>query len=182
MTVLTSSRWNIFLDHACSHVLHEYISKYSHIPQYGRSLLSFVFMSPLHYHDFVFAHSLDQHCTSTPLFSSSYNLETNIWLKRCLWISPTWARWWRSWLPQDGTSFLIMLAHTCFIKTSLNTPSYPNMGEPFLATSSWVHCTILTSSLHIHLINIALQLFHFHLTTLKPTYGSSDVYGQVLKI
>jgi hypothetical protein len=76
---------------------------------------------------------------------------------------------------------LIMFACTCLMKTSLNTLPYPNMGEPWLAPSSWVHCTILTSSLHIHLINIAFQLLHFYLlTTLKPTYGSSDVYGQFL--
>jgi hypothetical protein len=56
----------------------------------------------------------------------------------------TWSRRWWSWLPQDGTPFLIMLARTCHMKTSPNTPPYRNMGEPFLASSSWVHWTILT--------------------------------------
>jgi hypothetical protein len=123
--------------------------------------------------------------------------------------------------------FLIMLASTCLMKTSPNTPPCRNMGEPCLALSSWVHCTILTSlfahwlaqhctssSFSIMMISwewtweltpyyssrhtlyrlnslmIILRitpwitpwswnnLLYFHrLTTLKPTYGSSIVYG-----
>jgi hypothetical protein len=54
-----------FFFHACSHLLHEDISKYSPIPQYGRDLLRSISMSPFHYLDFVFAQWIDQHFTSS---------------------------------------------------------------------------------------------------------------------
>ena len=53
-----------------------------------------------------------------------------------------WARWWRSWLTQVGTPFLIVLASTCLMKTSPNTPPYTIMGEPCLASSSRIRCKL----------------------------------------
>jgi hypothetical protein len=38
--------------------------------------------------------------------------------------------------PQVEAPFLIMLASTCLMKTSPNTPPYLIMGEPCLASSS----------------------------------------------
>jgi hypothetical protein len=54
----------------------------------------------------------------------------------CL-VHSTWARWWRSLLPQVEAPFLIVLASTCLMKTTPHIPTYPIMGEPCLAPSSW---------------------------------------------
>ena len=49
--------------------------------------------------------------------------------------SSSWARWWWSWLPQDGPPFLIVLAWWRLVDCSLIL----TMGEPLFITSSQVH-------------------------------------------
>ena len=50
--------------------------------------------------------------------------------------SSSWARWWWSWLPQDGPPFLIVLAWWRLIDCS----PILTMGEPLFSISSQVHC------------------------------------------
>jgi hypothetical protein len=59
----------------------------------------------------------------------------------------TWAWWWQSWLSQVEAPFLIVLASICLMNTSPNTPPYPIMGEPCLASSSWIHCKLQTNDI-----------------------------------
>ena len=94
----------------------------------------------------------------------------------------TWARWWRSWPQQDGTPFLIVLAWWSLADCS------PIIHYGWASSSVQLHISMNTyewqaSSMWALRVDSSWTCTSFlRIATLKPTYGSSIAYGQLLQI